>query len=99
MAEIIKFPNSKKSPTVKAAEELEIKKQTVENTLNLAMLSPVWESYVITSDDIECVAHFGEYMKLDVLAATRLASRLATNNKKLIQILKENFSDDPYGYE
>ena len=93
---IINFPNSPKSEAQKEAEALELKKVTVENTLNLAMTSPVWEHYHLTQDDIGCLEQFGEVMDFSHLAAARLITRLASQNKKLANCLQEQFADDPW---
>ena len=74
---IIQFPNTTPSETVKAALKLEQQKDIVETTLNTAMLSPIWDQYYISEEDPKMLAEFGEVMKLHPLAATRLSSKLA----------------------
>jgi|TARA_R100000329_G_C7482840_1_gene170070 hypothetical protein len=96
MAKIINFPNSPKSETQKQAEALELQKWKIENTLNVAMMSDLWEHYQITKEDIECLEQFGEVMKLQPIAAARLISRLANQNKQLANCMELQFADDPW---
>ena len=96
MAKIINFPNSPKSETQKQAEALELQKWKIENTLNVAMMSDLWEHYQITKEDIECLEQFGEVMKFSPIAAARLVSKLASQNKKLANCIHLQFADDPW---
>jgi|DEB0MinimDraft_10_1074344.scaffolds.fasta_scaffold103064_2 hypothetical protein len=80
---IIQFPNSKPSEVVKAALKLEQEKDIVENTLQTAMLSPIWDQYVISDEDLKMLAQFGEVMQLHPLAAARLNAKLAEALKKV----------------
>ena len=96
MAKIINFPNTPKSAAQKEAEALEYKKFTVENTLNLAMSSDLWEHYELTADDVGCLEQFGEVMKFSPIAAARLVSKLASQNKKLANCIHLQFADDPW---
>ena len=96
MAKIINFPNTPKSAAQKEAEALEYKKFTVENTLNLAMSSDLWEHYELTADDVGCLEQFGEVMKFSPIAAARLVSKLASQNKKLANCIHIQFADDPW---
>ena len=53
MAKIIQFPKSKPSALAAEAIELEAKKITLEQNLNLMMLSDLWDKCEITNDEIE----------------------------------------------
>ena len=87
MAKIINFPNSPKTQAQKEAELMELEKIKVENTLNIAMSSELWDHYIITKTDIEYLAQFGEVMKFTPIAAARLISKLAEYNRKLAAVI------------
>ena len=74
MAKIIQFPKSKPSALAAEAIELEAKKVTLEQNLNLMMLSDLWDKCEITNEEIEMLSDFGEVMKFQPLARARLVS-------------------------
>tara|TARA_R100000234_G_scaffold21422_2_gene12045 strand:- start:4937 stop:5242 length:306 start_codon:yes stop_codon:yes gene_type:complete len=87
MAKIINFPNSPKTTAQKDAELMELKKIEVETTLQIAMSSDLWDHYVITKQDIDNLAQFGEVMTFPPIAAARLISKLAEYNRKLAAVI------------
>ena len=98
MTKIINCPNSPKSKAQVEAEKLELKKLAVETSLNLAMSSSIWEHYIFTDDDMECLEQFGEVMTFSPTAASRLISKLAAQNKALLdmQIVEPDYEKDPW---
>jgi len=96
MAKIINFPNSPKSAAQIKAETLELKKFTIELTLNSAMTSPIWDQYEVTAEDLECLEQFGEVMEFTPLAASRLITRLANQNRKLANLIELQSIDEPW---
>ena len=53
MAKIINFPNSPKSAAQIEAEAMELNKMATEVSLRVAMTSPIWEYYELTTEDID----------------------------------------------
>ena len=96
MAKIINFPNSPKSAAQVEAEALELKKINVEMTLTAAMASSIWEHYILTADDIQCLEQFGEVMVFPPDVAARLISRLANQNRKLADCIEIQSADEPW---
>ena len=96
MAQIINFPNSPKSEAQLQAEAMELNKITVENTLNCAMTSSIWEHYDLTVGDLECLEQFGEVMFFTPKVAARLITKLASQNRKLANEIDLEFVDDPW---
>lgn len=92
MAKIINFPNSPKTTAQKDAELMELKKIEVETTLHIAMSSDLWDHYIITKQDIEYLAQFGEVMTFPPVAAARLISKLADYNAKLASVIDINIT-------
>ena len=99
MAKIIQFPKSKPSALAAEAIELEAKKITLEQNLNLMMLSDLWDKCEITNEEIEMLSDFGEVMKFKPLAAARLVSKISEKYSVLVKLIKmneQNYDDDPW---
>ena len=77
MAKIINFPNSPKSAAQIEAEAMELNKMATEVSLRVAMTSPIWEYYELTTEDIESLEQFGEVMEFPPDVAARLITKLA----------------------
>lgn len=78
MAKIINFPNSPKSAAQIEAEAMELNKISTETSLQVAMSSPIWEYYELTTEDIESLEQFGEVMSFTPDVAARLITKLAS---------------------
>ena len=99
MAKIIQFPKRKPSALAAEAIELEAKKITLEQNLNLMMLSDLWDKCEITNEEIEMLSDFGEVMKFQPLAAARLVSKISEKYSVLVKLIKmneQNYDDDPW---
>ena len=89
MAKIINFPNSPRSAAQIEAEAMELNKMATETSLRVAMSSPIWEYYELTTEDIECLEQFGEVMEFPPDVAARIIT-------KLTKIIKTEPIDEPY---
>ena len=86
MAEVILFPKvpkAKISDKTKEALKMQMHKARVEQSLNTVMMSDYWEAYTITVEDFEMMAMYGETMKFDPKAASRLIAKLADFVKRM----------------
>jgi len=86
MAEVIVFPKvlkEKISEKTKLALKMEMQKARVEQSLNTVMMSDHWEAYTITVEDFEMMALYGDVMRFDPKAASRLISKLADFVKRM----------------
>ena len=86
-AKVIQFPNQPISEKAKQAMQEEIKMKRVEQSLNTMMLSKYWEPYTLTVEDWEMLALYGEVMKFDPVAASRLISKTADFVKRMSKTL------------
>ena len=71
------------SDKTKEALKMQMNKARVEQSLNTVMMSDYWEAYTITVEDFEMMAMYGETMKFDPKAASRLISKLADFVKRM----------------
>jgi len=92
-SKIIQFPNTKASDETKKALALELKMKVVEANINTIMLSKHWDVYNFTAVDWEMLAMFGDIMRFDPLAASRVISKQADFVARMSQDLLEG---DPY---
>ena len=86
-AKIIQFPNTEMSDKAKQALQEEIKMKRVEQSLNTMMLSKYWEPYTLTVEDWEMLALYGDVMRFDPVAASRLISKTADFVKRMSKTL------------
>ena len=86
-AKIIQFPNTEVTDKAKQAMQEEIKMKRVEQSLNTMMLSKYWEPYTLTVEDWEMLALYGDVMKFDPVASSRLISKIADFVKRMSKTL------------